>query len=187
LFVLDPDRVLFGEGNEDSPFWISFQRETIVDRPGVQVWWMLPSAAIRFGLELPDVSRFFLFREDLAEGERTARGGMVDLEIRDPREVVGGSVEQGRDLLARALRAAGLKADAGRVWLELGIPAIEAFVGAREIKLAAEALRQISDAVGSPEAALGLLRGNADQKVGRALLALGSLYRELGHAMSRWP
>jgi tetratricopeptide (TPR) repeat protein len=180
LFVLDPDRVLFGEGNEDSPFWISFQRETIVDRPGVQIWWMLPNAAIRFGLELPDVRRFFLFREDLSESEGVVREGLGELEIRAPGGRRGGSVEQGRDLLARALRAGALEADAGRVWLELGIPAIEAFGGAGEIEEAAEALKQISDLVGPPEEALKPLMEKADAGIGRALLVLGNLYGDLG-------
>ena len=183
LFVLDPDRVLFGENNELSPFWISFQRETIVEHPGVQIWWMLPNAAIRFGRQLPDVSRFFLFREELTDEEEIRRGVSADLEIQLPRrEIVAEDAGRGRDLLARALRAAGSKADAGRVWLELGVPAIDAFLRAGQTGLAVDALTKLAAAAGPPVEALKGAMTTPDARVGGALLTVGRLFHEIG----RW-
>ena len=64
LFVLDPQRLLFGERNDQSSMWVNFHRETLVARPGAQIWWFLPPSAIQFATQLPDLNRFFLFRED---------------------------------------------------------------------------------------------------------------------------
>jgi hypothetical protein len=145
--VLDPDRVLFGEQNDRSPAWINFHREKLVERPGAQVWWMPPSAVVRFGQELPDLNRFFLFREDLTEARTFDRLELLDtpgIGYLD-RE---GDADRGDDFFERALRAAEGGADRRRIWLELGIPALDAYGRTGQDAKALAALDRLSQALG---------------------------------------
>jgi tetratricopeptide (TPR) repeat protein len=181
LFVLGPDRLLFGENGDRSPFWVNFHRETLVAHPGVQIWWMLPNAAIRFGQQLPDLSRFFLFREDLTDEVRIETSASLELQI-SPRDSRPGDPSRARDLIERALRAAASpNANPARVWLELGIPAIDEFLRSGQLIEGSEALRQLTGLVGLPEEALNRESDpNVPGEIGIALLALSGLYRELG-------
>jgi len=180
LFVLDADRLLFGENAERSPFWVNFQRETLAGYPGVQIWWMRPNAAIRFGQQLPDLGRFFLFREDLKEEEEAQPGPSPALQIASAESSLG-DPDKARDLLQRALRAAGGNSDPTRVWLELGIPAINEFLRSDEVNEALEAFRQLTGLVGAPEEALKRASGpGATGDLGAAFLTLWRLYREVG-------
>jgi tetratricopeptide (TPR) repeat protein len=181
LFVLDADRLLFGEDSRQSPFWVNFHRETIVGHAGVQIWWMLPNAAIRFGQELPDLSRFFLFREDLTDEVEVKRDTSLELQI-SPGESSTGDPNRAGDLLQRGLRAAASpNADPDRVWLELGIPAIDEFLRSGLPSEALETLRQLTGLVGPPEVALNRVSDrNHLGDAGRAFLTLSRLYREAG-------
>jgi tetratricopeptide (TPR) repeat protein len=175
LFVLDPDRLLFGENNDRSPFWVNFQRETLVSRPGVQIWWLRPVAAIRFGQQLPDLSRFFLFREDLSDEEPVQR--LRDLTVPAP---ITGDGERGRDLLRRALLAAAdSAADRGRIWLELGIPAAAELIRAGLHTEAAEGLDRLSAVANPPDPVLGDLAKRRPRDAEGGLAALGEIYNDL--------
>jgi tetratricopeptide (TPR) repeat protein len=184
LFVLDPDRLLFGRRDERSPFCVNFQHETLVGRPGVQIWWLMPQAAIRFGQDLPDLSRFFLFREELKDetGEDEEASHRSLEPAPEYRDVRTGNRERGRDLLARALHAAGgSNADAARVWLELGLPALSEFVESGYPEEASAALDQLTRVAGKPEEVLDLFgRSNVSAEMARAATVLSVLYWHLG-------
>jgi tetratricopeptide (TPR) repeat protein len=180
LLVLDPDRLLFGEDNERSPFWVNFHRETLAEHAGAQIWWMLPNAAIRFGQQLPDLSRFFLFREDLMDEVEIERDTSLDLQT-SPGETSIGDPSRARDLLDRALRAAAsVNVYPVRVWLELGIPAINEFLRSGQLNEGLDALRQLTGLVGAPEDALNAASGSDAHSVGSAFITLSTLYREVG-------
>lgn len=181
LFVLDPDRLLFGESGDKSPFWVNFQRETLVAHPGVQIWWMLPNAAIRFGKQLPDLSRFFLLREDLKDGAEIDREPSLELQIPTDSRFPG-DPDRARDLLQRALRAAANPdTDPARVWLDLGISAIDEFLRSGQPDEGLDALRQLTGAAGAPGEVLSPgLFARASGDLGMALLTLSRLYREVG-------
>jgi tetratricopeptide (TPR) repeat protein len=181
LFVLDADRLLFGENGDRSPFWVNFHRETLVAHAGVQIWWMLPNAAIRFGKQLPDLSRFFLLREELKEERAVEREPSLEFQI-SPDYRTPGDPNRARDLLQRALRAAASPdADPARVWLQLGIPAIDEFLRSGQSNEGLEALRQLTGAAGAPDEVLspGLFT-SAPGDLGTAFLTLSRLYSEVG-------
>jgi tetratricopeptide (TPR) repeat protein len=181
LFVLDPDRLLFGESGDRSPFWVNFHRETLAGHAGAQIWWMLPNAAIRFGQQLPDLSRFFLFREDLTDEVEVQRDNSLKLQI-SARESITGDPSRARDLLQRALRAAASpNADPARVWMELGIPAIDEFLRAGQLIEGLEALRQLTGLGGAPEEALNRVSDpSLLWDAWHAFVTLWRLYREDG-------
>jgi tetratricopeptide (TPR) repeat protein len=174
--VLDPDRVLFGEQNDRSPAWINFHREKLVERPGVQIWWMPPSAVVRFGQELPDLNRFFLFREDLTEAPASERFELVDTPgIGYPEGEA--DTNRGPDLLERALRAAEGGADGRRIWLELGIPALRAYLRSGQHANVLAALDRLTQTLGEPEDALLRSDDNASSvERGRAFASLADLH-----------
>ena len=155
LFVLDVDRMLFGDDQSLSPFWINFQRETIVAHPGAQIWWMSPKGAIRFGQSLPDLARFFLFRESLTEVYVGEAQPAVTPESQWSAPVPGGNESRAEDLLARAIQAAQSgRADPARIWLELAIPAIDEFLELHLSDRAIAAFSSVSEGTGSPVDAL---------------------------------
>jgi hypothetical protein len=69
LFVLDPDILLFSGQQPLAKFWVNFNREAIVGHPGVQIWFFPGQSSILFARDLPDLNRFFLFREELKEDD----------------------------------------------------------------------------------------------------------------------
>ena len=145
LFVLNADRLIFDKNKPDGPSVVNFNRERIVERPGVQIWFMWQQGAIRFANELPDLNRFFLFREELTDEPEA-----VKLDWTPPEPPKSGA-GLGPMYLERAHRAAEAKASPERIWLELGLPAIEEFMEAGDKALATSALNQISEWIGSPE------------------------------------
>jgi tetratricopeptide (TPR) repeat protein len=178
LFVLDPDRVLFGEEKSRSTFWVNFQRETLVGRPGVQIWWLRPLAAVRFGQQLPDLSRFFLFREELSDEEPVEQPRFPDLRIPAP---LSGNSDRGRDLLRRALQAAGdSKAEQGRIWLELGLPAVSELIRAGLTAEAADGLNRLSEVARRPDEVLKEIAGLRPNDAENGFVALGEIYNGLG-------
>ncbi len=151
LFVLDVDRMLFGDDQSLSPFWINFHRETIVAHPGAQIWWMSPKGAIRFGQSLPDLARFFLFREALTEEAEAVQPQVGARESGSPKPARAGNEGRAEDLLARAIQAAKSdRADPARIWLELAIPAINEFLELHLAERAIAAFGNISELTGSP-------------------------------------
>ena len=180
LFVLDPDHVLLGENGARSPFWVNFHRETLVAHPGVQFWWMRPHAATRFGQQLPDLTRFFLFREALQEATPARE---ASIELQDP-GTGPGLVDRDRshDLFQRALHAAANpNADPVRIWLELGIPALEALVRSGQRYEACSGLRELERSIGSVGQALQRAsEAEPSDILGNALLGLARVYSEIG-------
>jgi len=181
LFVVDVDRLLFGENNDRSPFWVNFHRETLVAHKGVQVWWLTPNAATRFGQQLPDLSRFFLFREELTDEVEADRGASIEIQV--PQEKVAPvDADRGRHLLQRALKAAkNPKVNAGRFWLELGLPVIDAYFRSGQMEEGRDVLEQLECSVGPPQKALSdAVENNAPEKTAATFLALSRLYRSFG-------
>ena len=153
LFILDPDRFLFG-ADKESAGWINYQRESITSREGVQVWWMSPTGAIAFGQKLPDIARFFLFRDDLTEEPERSSPMMSGVSGPSLPEAAGAEA-RADDLLARSLRAARSdRPDPIRIWLELALPAIREFLVSQERPRAIEVLSELEGLIGSAEQAL---------------------------------
>ena len=173
LFVLDPQRLLFGERNDQSPMWVNFHRETLVARPGVQIWWFPPQSAIRFSTQLPDLNRFFLFREDLTDVDES---NSRELEPVQDWQQSEGSLNLANLYLDRAVEAAKGTAERDRIWLELGVPALRQFLPARQHVETSEALNRLSLAIGDPLELLGQDKNKLDWDRVQALLVVGGAY-----------
>ena len=182
LFVIDPDYV-FSTDDQTSAFWVNFSREPIVERPGVQIWWMSPSGANRLAQLLPDLNRFFLFREEL-ESELIVEPSPELAQHLD--RIVSGVPGFGKTLLARALKAASIKgADKQAVWLQLGFPAIDGFMNEGDLDSAIHALGELTQVAGQPLEAIEIAAGQqnpsevafAFRVLGGVLLAQGDFAR----------
>ncbi len=179
LFVLDPQRLLFGEENDQSPMWVNFHRETLVARPGVQIWWFPPQSAIHFATQLPDLNRFFLFREDLTDEDLTKvdeepnSRESLPLENRQQSE---GSLNLANLYLDRAVEAAKGTAERDRIWMELGVPALRQFLQAGQPVEISKGLDRLSLAIGDPVELLGHNKKKLDWDRVQALLVVGGAY-----------
>ena len=178
LLVLEPEAVMF-EGDDRALWRMNFFRESLVAFPGAQIWFMPEQAALRFGRDLPDLARFFLFRETLTvEDEPAEREGMPD--VHETREIEPQGSARGSILLERALQAAEKGGSPAKIWTELGLPAIGAFLGARDLPGAESAVARIAEVSGSPEAALLQAEsdGIAPDRQADGYITLGRLYGE---------
>ena len=174
LFVLDPQRLLFGERNDQSSMWVNFHRETLIARPGAQIWWFLPPSAIQFATQLPDLNRFFLFREDLTDvDDEPPSREMLPIQSSQQTE---GSLATAQLYLDRALKAAAGTATRERIWLELGVPALRQFLQAGQPVKTSAALDTLSSAIGDPLEVLGRPNGKPDLDWAKALLVVGEAY-----------
>ena len=151
LFVLNGDRLIFDKEKPDAPSVLNFNREQIVERPGVQIWFMWQQGAIRFANELPDLNRFFQFREELTDEPEAVRLDWILLD-RTRTEQPGPGL--GPMYLERARRAVKANASPEKIWLELGLPALREFVAVGDRPAAATALDEISAFIGPPDQAL---------------------------------
>ncbi len=174
LFVLDPQRLLFGERNDQSSMWVNFHRETLVARPGAQIWWFLPPSAIQFATQLPDLNRFFLFREDLTEVDDDPTSREL-LPIQSSQQTEG-SLATAQLYLDRALKAAAGTAARERIWLELGVPALRQFLQVGQPVETSAALDALSLAIGDPLELQGRANGKPDVDWAGALLVVGGAY-----------
>lgn len=125
LFVFNADRLIFDKEKPDAPSVLNFNREQIVERPGVQIWFMWQQGAIRFANELPDLNRFFLFREELTDEPEAVRLDWILLNWTRTEQPGPGL---GPMYLERARRAVKANASPEKIWLELGLPALREFV-----------------------------------------------------------
>lgn len=182
LFVLDADHLLFGSDGEISPFWINFERERLVEHPGVQVWWMRPAGAILLGQQLPDLNRFFLFRERLQGADPVEARGPWEMGIAEPRPSGPPAPSLARLLFDQALQAADAGAEPARVWLELGSPAIEAFLNSRDTQGAGAVLSELTSRIGPPTALLerGVTDDAQASDLARAIMNQGNALQSLG-------
>ena len=169
LILTDQELLLFGGVVNDEArakesalarYWFNFSREHVTNHPGSQIWWFTPDAAARFLRGMPDLGRFFLFRQHLDEV-----GEHVEAELPTPgppRQVeavavkpVAGALDRAKGLLARAIRAASRpEPDVVRVWVELAGPAIAAFLEAGLGREAVSAFEEVRALTGEPEASL---------------------------------
>ena len=168
------ERLFFGESGELAAYWINFQRENLTSFPGIQIWWMSEEAATLFGVRLPDLRRFFLFRESLTELPEPIRLVLPTF----PDHAVPDEVQLNRakDLAHRALQAAERNAEPSRIWDELGIPSIHAFLVAMEVLEARNTLTELEALIGPP-----LDPGNVDRISPLRLLQLAGAYHNLGY------
>ena len=182
LFVLDADHLLFGSDGEISPFWINFERERLVEHPGVQVWWMRPAGTILLGQQLPDLNRFFLFRERLQGADPVEARGPWEVGITEPRPSGPPAPSLARLLFDQALQAADAGAEPARVWLELGSPAVEAFLNSRDTHGAGEVLSALTSRIGPLNALLkrGIPNDAQASDLARAFMNQGNALRKLG-------
>ena len=164
VFVLDIDTYL----NQNSG-WLNFQRERLVAHPSAQVWWMLPEGALRLGRELPDLNRFFLFREELTTDPPALES--LQLAVEHPT----GDRSQAEFYLQRAQRAIDGRGEPARIWLELGIPAIQELLAANAVDEAERAFLRLEDQLGPLDE--HLLKAEASHSVAQAYAAEGELFR----------
>ena len=153
LFVLNADRLIFDKNKPDGPSIVNFNRERIVERSGVQIWFMWLQGEIRFTNELPDLNRFFLFREELMDEPEPVKLDWTPLDwtrIEQPRPGLGPMY------LERARRAVKANASPAKIWLELGLPALREFASVGDRLGAATALSEISAFIGPPDQALSV-------------------------------
>ncbi len=173
LLVLNPEALIYSKDTDRSPSWLNFYRETIVQHPGVQVWWMPEDAAILFSRDIPDLARFFLFREALTREPDVASTPQP----RPAQDIEPGTATRAQLLFDRAFRAADSGAAPARVWLELGIPAATAFLRAGASGPARTAIETLTEKLGPPET----VRDLADRL--EALDALAEYYAALARAL----
>lgn len=168
------ERLFFGESGVLATYWVNFKRENLTSFPGIQVWWMTEEAATLFGVRLPDLRRFFLFRESLSELPEPIRLVLPTYQHHAvPDEV---QFNRAKDLAQRALQAAKRNADPSRIWDELGIPSILAFLLAKEVQEARKTLMELEALIGPP-----LAPGNVDRLWPNGLLQLAAVYGNLGY------
>ncbi|MDZ4798615.1 MAG: tetratricopeptide repeat protein, partial [Bryobacteraceae bacterium] len=189
LLVLDPEVLIYGNEPDRSPAWLNFHRESIIEFPGPQIWWMPEQAATLLGRDLPDLGRFFLFREELTEIDTTT----AVPEKRTLDAPLSGAENGGEVLLARALRAAESGADPARIWLELGVPAIRALLDSSQRNQALSAMDSLTARIGPPEVIRSWAEANSDpaarlkgdqdapgrERLAQALLQAGRLFQDL--------
>ena len=175
LFVLDPDSVLFRRGDDRAAFWVNFHRETLAAHPGVQFWWMTPDSAILFGQQVPDLSRFFLFREELSDDADIAYSPLWRL---DP-FASGSSADppRYRELLRRALHAAdNPNVERLRIWTDLALPALHGLARSGLEAEAATGLLELERKIGLAKDELAKGDTAPSQELGAAYLALMQIF-----------
>ncbi len=175
LFVLDPDALLFADNEEQSASLVNFNREAIVERPGVQIWWMPPTGALRLSQLLPDLNRFFLFREELTT-ELTVDSRKSDVNLPPIQRESG----DGKLFFERALQAIASGADHHRVWLELGISALDGFLRAGKFTEAMNAFDILTKLAGPAEQAIESAVGQrSPRQLAIAFAAIASVISKL--------
>ncbi|MBL8296636.1 MAG: tetratricopeptide repeat protein, partial [Bryobacterales bacterium] len=140
------------------------------------------AGTILLGQQLPDLNRFFLFRERLQGADPVEARGPWEVGITEPRPSGPPAPSLARLLFDQALQAANAGADPARVWLELGGPAIEAFLNSRDTQGAGAVLAELTSRIGPLNALLksGIPDGAQANDLARALMNQGNALRKLG-------